>query len=98
MGAGDLLSPEQKVVLDTDPVRARAIGRPWIEKPHIRLVNCPNNLQYLGYDDADLANGGSDSLDALVWSTRGTTAMPTSSGSRWTGSPGSSRRRPSVAG
>jgi probable F420-dependent oxidoreductase len=33
MGAGPLLAPEQKVVLDDDPVQARAIGRPRVEKP-----------------------------------------------------------------
>ena len=67
LGEGPLLVPEQKVVLDTDPVQARAIGRPAVAKPYLGLVNYTNNLRTLGFDDADLADGGSDRLiDALV--------------------------------
>lgn len=67
LGEGPLLVPEQKVVLETDPVRARAIGRPAVEKPYLGLVNYTNNLRTLGFDDADLAGGGSDRLiDTLV--------------------------------
>ncbi len=67
MGPGPFLVPEQKVVLDTDPVAARAVGRPVVEKPYLGLVNYTNNLRSLGYSDADLANGGSDRLiDDLV--------------------------------
>ena len=33
MGPGPLLAPEQKVVLETDPERARAIGRPRVGEP-----------------------------------------------------------------
>lgn len=67
LGVGPILVPEQKVVLDTDPVRARTIGRPAVEKPYLGLVNYTNNLRTLGFDDADLAGGGSDRLiDALV--------------------------------
>jgi probable F420-dependent oxidoreductase len=67
MGPGVLLAPEQKVVLDTDPVRARSIGRPVVAKPYLGLVNYTSNLRSLGYTDADLADGGSDRLiDALV--------------------------------
>jgi hypothetical protein len=55
------------VVLDTDPVRARSIGRPVVAKPYLGLVNYTSNLRSLGYSDADLADGGSDPLiDALV--------------------------------
>jgi probable F420-dependent oxidoreductase len=62
-----LLAPEQKIVLDTDPVRARSIGRPVVAKPYLGLVNYTSNLRSLGYTDADLAGGGSDPLiDALV--------------------------------
>jgi probable F420-dependent oxidoreductase len=67
LGAGPLLAPEQKVVLETDPERARAIGRPRVEKPYLGLSNYVNNLRRLGWTDADLADGGSDRLiDALV--------------------------------
>jgi probable F420-dependent oxidoreductase len=67
LGAGPLLAPEQKVVLETDPERARAIGRPRVEKPYLGLSNYLANLRRLGWTDADFADGGSDRLiDALV--------------------------------
>jgi probable F420-dependent oxidoreductase len=67
LGAGPLLAPEQKVVLETDPEKARAIGRPRVEKPYLGLSNYLANLRRLGWSDTDLADGGSDRLiDALV--------------------------------
>jgi probable F420-dependent oxidoreductase len=67
VGTGVLLAPEQKVVLDTDPERARAVGRPVVAKPYLGLVNYTSNLKRLGWTDQDLADGGSDRLiDALV--------------------------------
>jgi probable F420-dependent oxidoreductase len=67
IGPDALLAPEQKVVLEADPQRARAIGRPYVEKPYLGLVNYTNNLRTLGFDDDDLAGGGSDRLiDALA--------------------------------
>jgi probable F420-dependent oxidoreductase len=67
LGAGPLLAPEQKVVLESDPERARAIGRPRVQKPYLGLSNYLASLRRLGWTDADLADGGSDRLiDALV--------------------------------
>ena len=67
LGQGPLLAPEQKVVVDAAPERARAIGRPRVEKPYLGLVNYTSNLRRLGWSDADLSGGGSDALiDALV--------------------------------
>jgi probable F420-dependent oxidoreductase len=67
LGEGPLLAPEQKVVLETDPAKARAIGRPKVMTPYLGLVNYVNNLRRLGWTDEDLADGGSDRLiDALV--------------------------------
>jgi probable F420-dependent oxidoreductase len=67
LGDGPLLAPEQKVVLDTDPERARAIGRPRVQRPYLGLTNYVTNLRRLGWTDADLEDGGSDALiDALV--------------------------------
>ena len=67
LGSGPLLAPEQKVVLDPDPLRARALGRASFASPYLSLVNYTNNLRRLGYTDADLADGGSDRLvDALL--------------------------------
>ena len=67
LGEGPLLAPEQKVVFDTDPERARAIGRPRVQQPYLGLTNYLSNLRRLGWTDADFADGGSDALiDALV--------------------------------
>jgi probable F420-dependent oxidoreductase len=67
LGPGVLLAPEQKVVLDTDGERARAIGRPVVDQPYLHLVNYRSNLLRLGWSEADLDGGGSDALvDALV--------------------------------
>jgi probable F420-dependent oxidoreductase len=67
LGAGPVLAPEQKAVLEADPERARAIGRPRVQVPYLGAVNYLNNLRRLGWSDEDLSNGGSDALiDALV--------------------------------
>ena len=67
LGPGPLLAPEQKVVLDADPQRARALGRTRVRTPYLGLVNYTSNLRRLGWSDDDLADGGSDALiDALV--------------------------------
>jgi probable F420-dependent oxidoreductase len=67
LGAGPLLAPEQKVVLEADPERARAIGRPRVQNPYLGMVNYTSNLRRLGWSDEDLSGGGSDALiDALV--------------------------------
>jgi len=67
MGAGPLLAVEHKVVLESDPPAARAVGRPRVQRPYLGLQNYTNNLRRLGWTDDDLADGGSDALiDALV--------------------------------
>jgi probable F420-dependent oxidoreductase len=64
--SGPLLAPEQKVVVDADPQRARAIGRARV-RPYLGLVNYTANLRRLGWAEADMADGGSDALiDALA--------------------------------
>jgi probable F420-dependent oxidoreductase len=66
LGARPLLAPEQVVVLETDPTRAREIGRRHMAS-YLRLPNYVNNLRALGYDDPDFADGGSERLvDAIV--------------------------------
>lgn len=66
LGAGVLLAPEQKVVLETDPDIARAVGRDYLAT-YLRLINYTSNLKRHGFTDDDIANGGSDELvDALV--------------------------------
>ncbi len=67
LGDGPLLAPEQKVVLEPDPERARAIARPAVRDPYLSLSNYLASLHRQGWTDADLADGGSDRLiDALV--------------------------------
>jgi probable F420-dependent oxidoreductase len=67
LGPDGLLVPEQKVVLETDPAAARAIGRPAVARPYLQLTNYLASLRSLGFTDDDLAGEGSDRLiDALV--------------------------------
>jgi probable F420-dependent oxidoreductase len=67
LGAGPLIAPEQKVVVDTDPERARSVGRPVVDTPYLKLRNYRSNLLRLGFTEDELDNGGSDRLiDALV--------------------------------
>ena len=66
LGAGPLIAPEQHVVLDDDPARARAVARSALAS-YLRMVNYRNSWRRLGFADDDLADGGSDVLvDALV--------------------------------
>ncbi len=66
LGPGKLLAVEQAVVLEADPVEARAIGRRYTRR-YLPLVNYTNNLRRLGFEDSDFAREGSDRLvDAVV--------------------------------
>lgn len=61
LGPDKLLVVEQKVVLDADVERARALGRQRLQT-YLGLVNYTGNLRKLGYTDEDLAGEGSDRL------------------------------------
>ncbi len=66
LGADALLCPEQAVVLESDPDRAREIGRGHTTT-YLKLPNYVNALLDLGFDEADLNDGGTDAVvDALV--------------------------------
>lgn len=66
LGEVPLLAPEQKVVLETDPAKARAIARPAVSF-YLSAPNYLANLRRLGFTEDDVAGGGSDRLiDALV--------------------------------
>ncbi|EFC85789.1 TIGR03620 family F420-dependent LLM class oxidoreductase [Parafrankia sp. EUN1f] len=66
LGSGPLLAPEQAVVLETDPVRARAIGRRYTSV-YLSQPNYANAVKFLGFTDDDLADGGTDAfVDAMV--------------------------------
>jgi probable F420-dependent oxidoreductase len=68
LGPGKLLCPEQTVVGETDPARARRIGRAWLGR-YLEMVNYRQNLLRLGFAAADLASGGSDHLvdTVIAW-------------------------------
>jgi probable F420-dependent oxidoreductase len=66
LGPRALLAPEQKVVLETDPQRARAVARQALEF-YLPKRGYSTNLRRLGFTADDLAGGGSDRLvDAVV--------------------------------
>jgi probable F420-dependent oxidoreductase len=67
LGPDRLLAPEQKVVLETDPARAREIAREGLAVYIPGLPNYVNNLRRLGFTDDDFGDPISDRLvDALV--------------------------------
>ena len=64
LGPDPLLAPEQAVVVDTDPARARATARRYAA-PYLSMPNYLNSLRELGFSDFE--SGGSDALiDAVV--------------------------------
>lgn len=66
LGPDRWLIPEQAVVLERDPQRARALARRHTSR-YVGLPNYAKNLRSLGFGDDDLADGGSDRLvDAIV--------------------------------
>jgi probable F420-dependent oxidoreductase len=70
LGAGKWLAVEQKVCLETDPAKARALGRAELAR-YMVLDNYRNCWLGLGYTEPELANGGTDRfIDAMVlWGT-----------------------------
>jgi probable F420-dependent oxidoreductase len=66
LGAGSLLAPEQAVVLETDPARAREVAREHV-RVYLALDNYRRSLLRLGFGEDDVAGDGSDRLvDAVV--------------------------------
>jgi probable F420-dependent oxidoreductase len=66
LGPGPYLCPEQAVVLETDPAKARVIARKFLAI-YLTLPNYTNNWLRLGFEEADFSNGGSDKLiDAVI--------------------------------
>ena len=66
LGPAPFLAPEQKVLRERDPAKARGVARANM-RIYLGLPNYQNNLRWLGYGDDDFANGGSDRLvDAIV--------------------------------
>ena len=66
LGSDALVAPEQTVILDEDPRSARESARAFLTN-YLRMVNYTSNMQRGGFDESDIADGGSDRLvDAIV--------------------------------
>src|SRR6266404_2858060 len=66
LGPDLYLCPEQAVVLEKDPVKARAVARKFLAI-YLTLPNYTNNFLRSGFEEADFSNGGSDRLiDAVI--------------------------------
>lgn len=66
LGPGKLLCPEQPILLETDPAKARGLARAAVA-PYVGLPNYRNNWKRLDFTDDDFENSGSDRLmDAVV--------------------------------
>ncbi len=70
LGPTKWLAIEQKVTLETDPAKARALGRAELSR-YLVLDNYRNSWLTMGFTEGDLANGGSDAfIDGMVlWGT-----------------------------
>ncbi|MFJ6387566.1 LLM class F420-dependent oxidoreductase [Streptomyces sp. NPDC091972] len=70
LGTAPLLAPELKVVLESDPARARTLARDYLAL-YLGLPNYTNNFLRNGFTEDDLKDGGSDRLvDAVfAWGT-----------------------------
>ena len=66
LGPGPVIAPEQAVVLETNPDKAREIARRHLSM-YLPLPNYARSIQRAGFTDEDFADGGSDRLvDRLV--------------------------------
>jgi len=67
LGPDRLLAPELAVALEPDPAEARRLARQHTGGFYLEAPNYVENLRWLGFDDGDFADGGSDALvDAVV--------------------------------
>jgi probable F420-dependent oxidoreductase len=68
LGKNKILAVEQKVTVESDPAKARALGRKELAR-YLLLPNYCNNWLRIGFTQADLADGGSDKfIDAMcLW-------------------------------
>lgn len=66
LGVGPWLCPEQMVILETDAGKARDGARKHMSM-YLTAPNYQNALKWLGFEEADFSDGGSDRLvDAIV--------------------------------
>lgn len=64
LGSEPLLAPEQGVVLDTDPARARDLARPYV-RGYGQLANYANSWRRLGFSEEDITTCSDRLVDAL---------------------------------
>jgi probable F420-dependent oxidoreductase len=64
LGPGALLAPEQAVILETDPARAREIARLSLQR-YMALPNYVNNWRRLGFSEDDVTQPSDRLCDAL---------------------------------
>jgi probable F420-dependent oxidoreductase len=66
LGPGKVVAPEQALVLERDPEKARTIARAFLAA-YLTLPNYANNWFRFGFTPDDTLNGGTDALvDALI--------------------------------
>lgn len=66
LGKEAFLAPEQMVLRERDPAKAREVARKMM-KMYVGLPNYQRNLLWLGFEESDFEEGGSDRLvDAIV--------------------------------
>jgi probable F420-dependent oxidoreductase len=66
LGPSKWLAVEQKVCLETDPAKARELGRKELAR-YMGLPNYRNNWLRIGFSETELADGGNDRfIDAMV--------------------------------
>ena len=66
LGPSKWLAVEQKVTLESDPAKARALGRKELAR-YLALPNYRNSWLEQGFSEDELANGGSDRfIDAMM--------------------------------
>jgi probable F420-dependent oxidoreductase len=75
LGPDKMLCVEQKIILETNPTRARELARP-VASIYTGLPNYRNNWLRMGLTEADFENGGSDKfIDAtFAWGDLGAIA------------------------
>lgn len=65
LGPGPVLAPEQAVIFETDPTKAREIARKYMGT-YTRLPNYANNLLRHGFTQDDIKDANGSSSDRLV--------------------------------
>lgn len=65
LGPEALLCPEQAVILETNPAKARAIARKFLAL-YLTLPNYTNNFLRLGFTESDFASGSDKLIDSVI--------------------------------